>query len=116
MFRVTSLSRMDDRQLNRWIKRLALLLVVGSVLFTAFYFFDRWRPAPRRRSSTSSSPPWSRPSATSRTTSRRAASLPTRTSRKGRFQDAIDQYDLILKTGKDEELATFGRAAAYMGL
>jgi len=43
MFRVTSLTSMDDRQLNRWIKRLALLLVAGVVVFTAFYVLDRWR-------------------------------------------------------------------------
>ena len=30
MFRVTSLAKMDDRQLNRWIKRALLLLVVGT--------------------------------------------------------------------------------------
>jgi hypothetical protein len=43
MFRVTSLTSMDERQLNRWIKRLALLLVAGIVLFAAFYTLDRWR-------------------------------------------------------------------------
>jgi len=45
MFRVTSLTKMDDRQLNRWIKRVLLLLVVGTIAFVAFYGLDRWRPA-----------------------------------------------------------------------
>jgi tetratricopeptide (TPR) repeat protein len=41
MFRVTSLAKMDDRQLNRWIMRLALILVVGIPLFIGFYWMDR---------------------------------------------------------------------------
>ena len=45
MLRVTSLTKMDDRQLNRLIKRVALILVAGTVLFTGFYILDRWRPA-----------------------------------------------------------------------
>src|SRR5487761_2509937 len=45
MFRVTFPTQMDDRQLSRWIKRVLLLLVVGTIAFAAFYAFDRWRPA-----------------------------------------------------------------------
>ena len=45
MFRVTSPTKMDDRQLSRWIKRTLLLLVVGTIAFVAFYALDRWRPA-----------------------------------------------------------------------
>jgi tetratricopeptide (TPR) repeat protein len=115
MFRVTSLSRMDDRQLNRWIKRLALLLVVGGVLFTAFYFFDRWRPATtpivdQKLASLEQAVRDKPDDIASR------GQLADTYVAKGRFQDAIDQYNLILKAGKDEELATYSRAAAYMGL
>jgi tetratricopeptide (TPR) repeat protein len=35
---------------------------------------------------------------------------------KGRFEDAIVQYNLILETGKADELAKYGRAGAYMAL
>jgi tetratricopeptide (TPR) repeat protein len=43
MFRVTSLAKMPDEQLNRWIKRLGLLLVVGTLAFVGFYALDRFR-------------------------------------------------------------------------
>lgn len=115
MLRVTSLTSMDDRQLNRWIRRLALLLVVGAVLFTAFYVLDRWRPA------------------TTPIVDREIAALEeaVRTDPddvvargkladtyvvKGRFEDAIVQYDAILATGEETTLATYGRANAYRGL
>jgi len=45
MFRVTPLTKMDDRQLNRLIKRVVLLLAVGTIAFVGFYALDRWRPA-----------------------------------------------------------------------
>ena len=43
MSRVTSLTHMPEQQLNRWIKRLALLFVVVLIAFVAFYAFDRFR-------------------------------------------------------------------------
>ena len=43
MSRVTSLTNMPDAQLNRWIKRIALLFVVVLVAFVAFYAVDRFR-------------------------------------------------------------------------
>ena len=45
MFRVTSLTKMPEAQLNRWIKRIGLLLFVGIVAFVAFYAVDRFRAA-----------------------------------------------------------------------
>ena len=45
VFRMSSLRSLSDRQLDRWIKRLALILVVGGIAFAAFYTLDRWRPA-----------------------------------------------------------------------
>ncbi len=115
MFRVTSLTKMDDRQLNRWIKRLALLLVAGTVLFVGFYALDRWRPATepivdRRLSALEQAVRDNPEDIVSRGT------LADTYVAKGRFDDAIVQYNLILETGKEEELATYGRAGAYVGL
>ena len=115
MFRVTSLASMDDRQLNKWIKRLALLLVAGTVLFVGFYALDRWRPATepivdRRLSALEQAVRDNPEDIVSRGT------LADTYVAKGRFDDAIVQYNLILEAGKEEELATYGRAGAYVGL
>jgi tetratricopeptide (TPR) repeat protein len=115
MFRVTSPTKMDDRQLNRLIKRVVLLLVLGTIVFVAFYALDRWRPA-------------STPIVDQRLTAAEQAvrdkpediaargQLADLYVAKGRFDEAIVQYNLILETDKETELATYGRAGAYMGL
>jgi tetratricopeptide (TPR) repeat protein len=115
MIRVTSLAKMDDRQLNRLIKRVALILVAGTVVFTGFYLFDRWRPvtAPivdRRVSAAEQAVRDDPEDIAARGT------LADLYVAKGRFEDAIVQYDAILATGKEEELAKYGRAGAYLGL
>jgi tetratricopeptide (TPR) repeat protein len=115
MFRVTSLTKMDDRKLNRWIKRLALLLVAGTVLFVGFYAFDRWRPAStpivdQRVSALEQAVRDNPDDITSR------GQLADTYVAKGRYEDALLQYNAILEAGKEEELATYGRAGAYMGL
>ena len=96
MFRVTSLTTMDDRQLNKWIKRVVLLLVAGTVLFTGFYVLDRWRAATDADRGPPASPRWSRPSATTPRTSCRAGQLADTYVAKGRYDEAIAQYNLIL--------------------
>lgn len=115
MFRVTSLAKMDDRQLNRWIRRLALLLFVGAIAFAAFYAFDRWRPATtpivdQRLAALEQAVRDKPDDVASR------GQLADTYVAKGRFGDALVQYEAILATGKDVELATFGRAGAYLGL
>jgi len=115
MFRVTSPTKMDDRQLNRLIKRVLLLLVVGMVLFTGFYIFDRWRPATepivdRRLSALEQAVRDDPKDIVSR------GQLADTYVAKGMFDEAIVQYNLILETDKETELATYGRAGAYMGL
>ena len=115
MFRVTSLAKMDDRQLNRLIKRIALILVVGTVLFTGFYVLDRWRPATtpiidRQLSALEQAVRDNPKDIVSR------GNLADTYVAKGRYEDAIVQYNLILETGQEEELATYRRAGAYMGL
>jgi tetratricopeptide (TPR) repeat protein len=115
MFRVTSLAKMDDRQLNRWIKRSLLLLVVGTIAFVSFYAFDRWRPATTpivdQRLAALEQAVRDNPN----DIASRGALADTYVA-KGRFEDALVQYDAILAAGKDVELATNGRAGAYMGL
>ncbi len=116
MFRVTSLAKMDDRQVSRWIKRVALILVAGTVLFTGFYVLDRWRPATepivdRRLSALEQAVRDNPEDIASRGT------LADTYVAKGRFEDAIVQYDAILEDRtRTTELATYGRAGAYMGL
>jgi tetratricopeptide (TPR) repeat protein len=115
MFRVTSLASMDDRQLNKWIKRVALILAAGTVLFVGFYVLDRWRPAATpivdRRLSALEQQVRDKPDdITAR------GQLADTYVAKARYDDAILQYNAILETGKAVEQATYGRAGAYMGL
>ena len=92
MFRVTSLTSMDDRQLNRWIKRLVLILVAGTVLFVGFYVLDRWRPATTpivdRRLSALEQAVRDKPDDIAA-----RGQLADMYVAKGRFQEAIDQYN-----------------------
>jgi tetratricopeptide (TPR) repeat protein len=115
MFRVTSPTKMDDRQLNRLIKRVVLLLVVGTIAFVGFYALDRWRPATtpivdQRLSALEQAVRDKPDDIASR------GQLADTYVAKGRYEDAIVQYNLILESGKATEQATYGRAGAYMGL
>ncbi len=111
MFRVTSLTEMPEAQLNRWIKRIGLLLLVGIVAFVAFYAVDRFR-AP-----------------TASIADRDVAALEEAVRNdpsdvvvrgqladtyvaKGRYDDAIPLYTQILATGKEQRPASFGRGRA----
>jgi len=115
MFRVTSPTKMDDRQLNRLIKRVVLLLVVGTIAFVGFYFMDRWRPATEpivdRRLSAAEQAVRDNPEDIAA-----RGELADTYVAKGLFDEAIVQYNEILKTDKATELATYGRAGAYVGL
>lgn len=115
MSRVTSLTNIPDAQLNRWIKRVALLVVVVLVAFVAFYVVDRFRaPAPSL-------------------VDRNIATLEeaVRTDPKDivargkladmyfaaeRYEDAVGQYSAIIDSGKEIELASLGRAQSYQEL
>src|SRR5487761_1993004 len=115
MFRVTFPTQMDDRQLSRWIKRVLLLLVVGTIAFAAFYAFDRWRPATtpivdQRLAALEQAVRDTPDDVASR------GQLADTYVAKGRFADALVQYDAIIATGKADEPAKYGRASAYMGL
>jgi tetratricopeptide (TPR) repeat protein len=106
---------MDDRQLNRLIKRVVLLLVVGTIAFVGFYFMDRWRPATEpivdRRLSAAEQAVRDNPEDIAA-----RGELADTYVAKGLFDEAIVQYNEILKTDKATELATYGRAGAYVGL
>jgi tetratricopeptide (TPR) repeat protein len=115
MVRVTFPTQMDEKQLNRWIKRVVLLLVVGTIAFAAFYAFDRWRPATTpivdQRLAALEQAVRDKPGDVAS-----RGQLADTYVAKGRFDDALVQYNAILASGKEVELATFGRAGAYVGL
>lgn len=112
MSRVTSLAAIPDAQLNRWIRRLALLLLVGIIAFVAYYAVDRFR-AP-----------------TASIVNREMAAMeeavrtdPTDIASRGRladlylaanrYDDAIAQYSEIIKTGKQDVAGYASRGLAY---
>lgn len=115
MFRVTSLTAMSDRQLDRWIKRVLVLALIALVAFVGFYVFDRYRdPGPTMvdrnilvlEEAVRADP--------ADITSR--GQLADLYVGAGRYEEAIVQYDAILETGRETELAHFGRAKAHQGL
>jgi tetratricopeptide (TPR) repeat protein len=110
-----ALRNISDETLRRSIRVLALVLVAGAIAFITFYTFDRWLVA---------KPPILDQQVVALEQNVRdnpndlavRGQLADTYVRKGRFQDAVAQYDAILATGKGQELAHFGRAAAYVGL
>jgi tetratricopeptide (TPR) repeat protein len=112
MSRVTSLTSMPEKQLNRLIMRLALLLVVGIVAFVAFYAVDRFRPP-------------AAPIIDRELTALEAAvrADPADVAARGRLADvymaakrydeAIAQFSAVLDTGKADKMAYVSRGRAY---
>lgn len=105
----------SDAELNRAIRRLAVVLFLGTIAFAAFYTFDRWRPAT--------------PGVVDQEIASLEAAVRTEPNdiaargeladaylAKGRFVDALTQYDLIIGTGTSLEPAHMGRAQALVGL
>jgi tetratricopeptide (TPR) repeat protein len=115
MSRVTSLTSMPEQQLNRWIKRIALLFVVVLIAFIAFYVFDRFRmPA---------APIVDRETAVLEEAVRAdPADVVARGQladvyyAKGRFDDAIEQYTVLIDADKEVYIASLGRAKANQQL
>ncbi len=112
MFRITSLTAMSDRQLDRLVKRIAAVLVIGLIAFIGFYVLDRWRmPAtPIVDQRTAALEQAVRADAGDIASRGQLADIYTAS---GRYAEAIAQYDAILDAGKDVELAHMGRARAY---
>ncbi len=112
---LASLTRISEGELDRLIKRIAAILLVGTLVFIGFYIFDRFRmPAP---------------SMVDRTIASLEAAVredPADVASRGqladayvaaeRYEDAVAQYDAILATGQADELAHFGRARANQAL
>ena len=112
MFRVTSLADMPDAQLNRWIKRLAVVLLIGVVGFVAFYAVDRFRApaAPLVDRETAAMEQAVRDDPTDIASRGRLADLYLAANR---YDDAIAQYTEIINTGKENEQAYVSRGLAY---
>lgn len=115
MMKVTSLTKMPERELNRWILRIAAILVIGLIAFVAFYLFDRYRdpglPMVDRQVAALEEAVRSNPEdVVARGT------LADSYFAAGRYEEAIAQYDAILESGKEQELAHFGRARANQAL
>lgn len=112
MSRVTSLTQMPEEQLSRWIKRVALLFVLLLIAFVAFYAIDRFRmptaPIADRQVQAAEAAVQANPADVA--ARGRLADLYTVN---GRYDEAIAQYNAILDTGEEQELAHFGRANAY---
>jgi len=112
---LAALGQAQDREIDRWIRRMALLLVAGAVAFAGFYALDRWRPAS--------------PSIATRETAALEQAVrddPSDVAARGgladayvaggRYADAIAQYDAVIATGKADKLGRMGRAKARFAL
>ncbi len=113
--KVTSLTHMPERELNRWILRIAAILVVGLIAFGAFYFFDRYRdPGPsmvdRNLTALEEAVRADPDDVVAR------GQLADTYYAAARYEDAIAQYDAIIASGNELELAHFGRAKANQAL
>src|SRR5512143_704589 len=102
MSRVTSLTSMSDRQLDRWIKRIGLIIAVGAIAFVGFYVFDRWRPpsAPIVDREVAALEAAVQADPADIASRGRLADLYVT---KERYPEAIAQYQAILETGKQDE-------------
>jgi tetratricopeptide (TPR) repeat protein len=112
---IASLTKLSEGELDRLIKRIGAVLLVGALIFVGFYLFDRWRPAA--------------PSMVDRAITSLEAAVradPADIVARGqladayfaaeRYEDAIAEYSAILTTGQADELAYFGRARANQAL
>jgi tetratricopeptide (TPR) repeat protein len=115
MFRVTSLTEMPEAQLNRLIRRFALLFLVVLVAFVAFYAVARFRfsPAPIADQQLAAAEDLVRADPADVIARGQLADLYYV---KGRFEEAVTQYSLLIDAGKEVELASLGRGKAYYEL
>lgn len=113
MSRVTSLTKMPDAQLNRWIKRIALLFVVLLVAFVALYAFDRFR-LPTAEIVDTELAVLEEAVRADPADSVARGQLADLYYIKARYVDAIAQYTLLIDADKETYAASLGRARAYM--
>ena len=112
MFRVTSLAEIPERQLNRWIKRVALVLLIGIIAFVAFYAVDRFR-APTASIVNREMVAMEEAVRTDPTDIASRGRLADLYLAANRYDDAIAQYSEIIRTGKQDEAAYVSRGLAY---
>jgi tetratricopeptide (TPR) repeat protein len=106
---------MPEQQLNRWIKRIALLFVVVLIAFVAFYAIDRFRmPA---------APIVDRELATAEEAVRAdPANIVARGQlaelyfQKARYEEAATQFTALIDAKQDLRPASYGRGRAYQAL
>jgi tetratricopeptide (TPR) repeat protein len=112
MTRVTSLTNMPEAELNRWIRRIALLFVVVLIAFVAFYVFDRFRApaAPILDRELAALEDAIRTDPNDLSSRGRLADLYLAAYR---YDDAIAQYTEIIGTGKQDEAGYVSRGRAY---
>lgn len=112
MSRVTSLTSMPEAQLNRLIKRLALLLLIGIVAFFAFYAVDRFR-APTAALVDRELATLEEAVRTDPADAMARGQLADLYYAKQRFEEAIVQYTALIDANKEVQLASLGRARSY---
>lgn len=112
MSRVTSLTNMPEAELNRWIRRIALLFVVVLIAFVAFYVVDRFRApaAPILDRELAALEDAVRTDPNDLASRGRLADLYLAANR---YDDAIAQYTEIIGTGKQDEAGYVSRGRAY---
>jgi tetratricopeptide (TPR) repeat protein len=112
MSRVTSLTNMPEAELNRWIRRIALLFVVVLVAFVAFYAVDRFRApaAPILDRELTALEDAVRADPADLASRGRLGDLYLAANR---YDDAIAQYTEIIGTGKQDEAGYVSRGRAY---
>jgi tetratricopeptide (TPR) repeat protein len=112
MTRVTSLTNMPEAELNRWIRRIALLFLVVLIAFVAFYVFDRFRApaAPILDRELAALEDAIRSDPNDLASRGRLADLYLAANR---YDDAIAQYTEIIGTGKQDEAGYVSRGRAY---
>ncbi len=115
MSRVTSLTSMPEKELNRWIKRIALVFVVLLVAFVAFYAVDRFRMPQAQLADKTLTALEDAVRANPADTVSRGKLADTYYAKK-RFADAITQYTALIDVKADVELASLGRAKCYVQL
>jgi tetratricopeptide (TPR) repeat protein len=113
MFRVTSVAKMDDRQLNRWIKRVALILVVGIPLFVGLYWMDRHVDPGLPMADRAIAAAEANVRANPEDLSARNNLAATYVSAK-RYADGITQFSQVLASDPSYRAAILGRGIAYL--
>jgi tetratricopeptide (TPR) repeat protein len=115
MYRVSSLATVPDRVLDRWIRRLVLIVAVVVVAFVGIYAGDRWRPAAPgivdQRTAALEEAVRADPNDIAA-----RGQLADVYYAAGRYAEAIAQYAAILETGKADTRAHLSRGRSYLAI